>query len=127
MEPGLAARLREPLSSPGKETTRQRPERYVLVTTSSRATCRAMRMADETDFRLGDETDRIDAAVATVGQQVKAVESALLRLRSTLRWLVFFAALVFLAQVPSCVNTLLAAAHLAHIATELQGVHLGGG
>ena len=52
---------------------------------------------DETDFTMGDETDRIEAA--------------LLRVRSTLRWLVFFAALAFLAQVPSCVNTILAAAH----------------
>jgi len=83
-------------------------------------------MADEDNFSLGDETDRIEAAVNSLGVHVKAVESALLRVRGTLRWLVFFAALVFLAQVPSCMNTQLAAAHLAHIATELQGGHLGG-
>jgi len=66
-------------------------------------------VADEGDFTLGNEVERI--------------ESALLRVRGTLRSLVFVGALLFLAQVPSCVNTLLAAAHLV---LRLQGVHLGG-
>src|SRR5262249_19612761 len=64
---------------------------------------------DETSFTMGDETDRIEAA--------------LLRVRGTLRWVVFFAALGFLAQVPSCVNTMLTAAHLV---LKLDGGHLGG-
>src|SRR5262249_40417468 len=53
---------------------------------------------DETDFTMGDETDRIEAA--------------LLRVRRTLRWLVFFAVLVLLAQVQSCVKAMLAAVPL---------------